>query len=152
MVRIMRCTIYRNGVYSLLHFYFLLRIRELLAGHGRLSFALYIYFSLKKGLTRTLMRVYNTCANKKAATPQKEGLMNTKQINTRIAYYDALSKLMANAKENMRQAEISLDDANTDGMATAEEKDLAQARYDAAVNLYARLINLPFEYEEEDEF
>ena len=54
----MRCTIYRNGVFfSLLHFYFLLRKRELLAGHGRLSFVLYIYFSLKKGLTRTLLRV-----------------------------------------------------------------------------------------------
>jgi hypothetical protein len=64
MVRIMRCTIYRNGVFSL-HFYFLLRKRELLAGHGRLSFVLYIYFSLKKGLTRTLMWVYNTCAIKK---------------------------------------------------------------------------------------
>ena len=98
------------------------------------------------------MRVYNTCANKKAATPQKEEIMNTKQINTRIAYYDALRMLMKNAKENMRQAEISLDDARTDGTSTAEEKDLAQARYDAAVNLYARLINLPFEYEEEDDF
>ena len=90
--------------------------------------------------------------NKKAATPQKEELMNTKQINTRIAYYDALRQLMANAKENMRQAEINLDDALTDGTSSAEEKDLAQARYDAAVNLYAKLINLPFEYEEEDKF
>lgn len=98
------------------------------------------------------MRVYNTCAIKKAATPQKEEIMNTKQINTRIAYYDALRKLMANAKENMRQAEISLDDAHTDGTATAEEKDLAEARYDAAVNLYARLLDLPLEYEEEDTF
>lgn len=78
--------------------------------------------------------------------------MNMKQVQTRIAYYDALRKLMANAKAEMRQAEINLDDANTDGTSTAEEKDLAQARYDAAVNLYARLINLPFEYEEEDDF
>lgn len=78
--------------------------------------------------------------------------MNMKQVRTRIAYYDALHKLMANAKENMRQAEINLDDALTDGTSSAEEKDLAQARYDAAVNLYARLINLPFEYEEEDDF
>lgn len=78
--------------------------------------------------------------------------MNMKQVQTRIAYYDALRQLMANAKENMRQAEINLDDALTDGTATAEEKDLAQARYDAAVNLYARLINVPLEYEEEDEF
>lgn len=78
--------------------------------------------------------------------------MNTKQINTRIAYYNALRQLMANAKENMRQAEISLDDALTDGTATAEEKDLAQARYDAAVSLCARLINLPLEYNEEDDF
>lgn len=78
--------------------------------------------------------------------------MNMKQVQTRIAYYDALRKLMANAKENMRQAEINLDDALTDGTSTAEEKDLAQARYDAAVNLYARLINLPFKYEEEDDF
>lgn len=78
--------------------------------------------------------------------------MNMKQVQTRIAYYDALRQLMANAKENMRQAEINLDDALTDGTATAEEKDLAQARYDASVNLYARLINLPFEYEEEDDF
>ena len=78
--------------------------------------------------------------------------MNMKQVQTRIAYYDALRQLMANAKENMRQAEINLDDALTDGTATAEEKDLAQARYDASVNLYARLINLPFEYEEEDKF
>lgn len=78
--------------------------------------------------------------------------MNTKQINTRIAYYNALRKLMANAKEEMRQAEISLDDAHTDGTSSAEEKDLAQARYDAAVNLYARLLNLPLEYEEEDTF
>ena len=58
--------------------------------------------------------------NKKAATPQKEELMNTKQINTRIAYYDALRQLMANAKENMRQAEINLDDALTDGTSSAE--------------------------------
>ena len=78
--------------------------------------------------------------------------MNMKQVQTRIAYYDALRQLMANAKENMRQAEINLDDALNDGTATAEEKDLAQARYDAAVNLYARLINVPLEYEEEDEF
>jgi hypothetical protein len=78
--------------------------------------------------------------------------MNMKQVQTRVAYYDALRKLMANAKENMRQAEINLDDAHTDGTSSAEEKDLAQARYDAAVNLYARLINLPFEYEEEDDF
>nr|DAU20872.1 MAG TPA: hypothetical protein [Bacteriophage sp.] len=133
-------------------FYFLLHKRELLAGHGRLSFALYIYFLPKKGLTRTLMRVYNTCAIKKRRPRRKRKFMNTKQINTRIAYYDALRKLMANAKENMRQAEINLDDALTDGTAAAEEKDLAQARYDAAVNLYARLINLPFEYEEEDDF
>ena len=90
--------------------------------------------------------------NKKAATPQKEELMNTKQINTRIAYYDALRQLMANAKENMRQAEINLDDALNDSASTAEEQDLAQARYDAAVNLYARLINSSLEYEEEDEF
>lgn len=78
--------------------------------------------------------------------------MNMKQVQTRIAYYDALRQLMANAKENMRQAEISLDDALTDGTSTAEEKDLAQARYDAAVSLYARLINIPLEYEEEDNF
>ena len=78
--------------------------------------------------------------------------MNMKQVQTRIAYYDALRKLMANAKENMRQAEINLDDALTDGTSTAEEKDIAQARYDAAINLYAKLINMPFEYEEEDEF
>ena len=79
--------------------------------------------------------------------------MNMKQVQTRIAYYDALRQLMANAKENMRQAEISLDDALTDGTSSAEEKDIAQARYDAAVNLYAKLINMPFEYEEkEDEF
>ena len=78
--------------------------------------------------------------------------MNMKQVQTRIAYYDALRQLMANAKENMRQAEISLDDALTDGTSTAEEKDLAQARYDAAVSLYAQLINIPFEYEEEDNF
>ena len=78
--------------------------------------------------------------------------MNMKQVQTRIAYYDALRQLMANAKENMRQAEINLDDALNDSTATAEETDLAQARYDAAVNLYAKLINLPFEYEEEDEF
>lgn len=78
--------------------------------------------------------------------------MNMKQVQTRIAYYDALCRLMANAREDMRRAEINLDDANTDGTATAEEKDLAQAKYDAAVNLYARLINLPFEYEEEDDF
>ena len=71
---------------------------------------------------------------------------------TDIVYYDALRQLMANAKENLRQAEINLDDALTDGTSSAEEKDLAQARYDAAVNLYAKLINLPFEYEEEDEF
>lgn len=45
----------QRGFFSLLHFYFLLRKRELLAGHGRLSFVLYIYFSLKKWLTRTLM-------------------------------------------------------------------------------------------------
>ena len=64
MVRIMRCTIYRNGV-SQPSFLFPPSQRELLAGHGRLSFALYIYFSLKKGLTHTLMRVYNTCAIKK---------------------------------------------------------------------------------------
>ena len=37
----------QRGFFSL-HFYFLLRKRELLAGHGRLSFVLYIYFSLKK--------------------------------------------------------------------------------------------------------
>lgn len=81
--------------------------------------------------------------------------MNMKQVQTRIAYYDALRQLMANAKENMRQAEINLDDALNDSTATAEEKDIAQARYDAAVNLCAKLINLPFEYEEyeeEDEF
>ena len=78
--------------------------------------------------------------------------MNMKQVQTRIAYYDALRQLMANAKENMRQAEINLDDALTDGTSTAEEKDLAQARYDAAVNLYAQLINIPLEYEEEDNF
>ena len=90
--------------------------------------------------------------NKKAATPQKEELMNMKQVQTRIAYYDALRQLMANAKENMRQAEINLDDALTDCTSSAEEKDIAQARYDAAVNLYARLINSSLEYEEEDEF
>ena len=78
--------------------------------------------------------------------------MDMKQVQTRIAYYDALRQLMANAKENMRQAEINLDDALTDGTSSAEEKDIAQARYDAAVNLYARLINIPLEYEEEDEF
>ena len=78
--------------------------------------------------------------------------MNMKQVQTRIAYYDALRQLMANAKENMRQAEINLDDALTDSTSPAEEKDLAQARYDAAVNLYARLINSSLEYEEEDEF
>lgn len=78
--------------------------------------------------------------------------MNMKQVQTRIAYYDALRQLMANAKENMRQAEINLDDALTDGTSSAEEKDLAQARYDAAVNLCARLINLPLEYNEEDDF
>ena len=78
--------------------------------------------------------------------------MNMKQVQTRIAYYDALRQLMANAKENMRQAEINLDDALTDSTSSAEEKDLAQARYDAAVNLYARLINSSLEYEEEDEF
>ena len=78
--------------------------------------------------------------------------MKMKQVQTRIAYYDALRQLMANAKENMRQAEINLDDALTDGTSSAEEKDLAQARYDAAVNLYARLINSSLEYEEEDEF
>ena len=78
--------------------------------------------------------------------------MNMKQVQTRIAYYDALRQLMANAKENMRQAEINLDDTLTDGTSSAEEKDIAQARYDAAVNLYSRLINLPFEYEEEDDF
>ena len=78
--------------------------------------------------------------------------MNMKQVQTRIAYYDALRQLMANAKENMRQAEINLDDALTDGTSSAEEKDIAQARYDAAVNLYARLINSSLEYEEEDEF
>ena len=78
--------------------------------------------------------------------------MNMKQVQTRIAYYDALRKLMANAKENMRQAEINLDDALNDSTATAEEKDLAQARYDAAVSLCARLINLPLEYNEEDDF
>ena len=78
--------------------------------------------------------------------------MNMKQVQTRIAYYDALRQLMANAKENMRQAEINLDDALTDSTSTAEEKDLAQARYDAAVSLCARLINLPLEYNEEDEF
>ena len=71
---------------------------------------------------------------------------------TDIVYYDALRQLMANAKENLRQAEINLDDALTDGTSSAEEKDLAQAMYDAAVNLYVKLINLPFEYEEEDEF
>ena len=71
---------------------------------------------------------------------------------TDIVYYDALRQLMANAKENLRQAGINLDDALTDGTSSAEEKDLAQARYDAAVNLYVKLINLPFEYEEEDEF
>lgn len=64
MVRIMRCTIYRNGV-SQPSFLFPPSQRELLAGHGRLSFVLYIYFSLKKGLTRTSMWVYNTCAIKK---------------------------------------------------------------------------------------
>lgn len=90
--------------------------------------------------------------NKKSGNPAERGIMNTKQINTRIAYYDALRQLMANAKENLRQAGINLDDALTDGTSSAEEKDLAQARYDAAVNLYAKLINLPFEYEEEDEF
>ena len=47
MVRIMRCTIYRNGVFSAF-ILFPPSQRELLAGHGRLSFALYIYFSLKK--------------------------------------------------------------------------------------------------------
>lgn len=78
--------------------------------------------------------------------------MNMKQVQTRIAYYDALRQLMANAKENMRQAEINLDDALTDGTSSAEEKDLAQARYDAAVSLCARLINLPLEYNEEDNF
>ena len=78
--------------------------------------------------------------------------MNMKQVQTRIAYYDALRQLMANAKENMRQAEINLDDALNDSTSTAEEKDLAQARYDAAINLYAKLINMPLEYEEEDEF
>ena len=78
--------------------------------------------------------------------------MNMKQVQTRIAYYDALRQLMANAKENMRQAEINLDDALTDGTSSAEEKDLAQARYDAAISLYSRLINIPLEYEEEDEF
>lgn len=78
--------------------------------------------------------------------------MNMKQVQTRIAYYDALRQLMANAKENMRQAEINLDDALTDGTSSAEEKDLAQARYDAAVSLCARLINLPLEYNEEDDF
>lgn len=78
--------------------------------------------------------------------------MNMKQVQTRIAYYDALHRMMANAREDMRRAEISLDDARTDCTVTAEEKDLAQAKYDAAVNLYARLINLPFEYEEEDDF
>lgn len=78
--------------------------------------------------------------------------MNMKQVQTRIAYYDALRQLMANAKENMRQAEINLDDALTDGTSTAEEKDIAQARYDAAVSLCARLINLPLEYNEEDDF
>ena len=78
--------------------------------------------------------------------------MNMKQVQTRIAYYDALRQLMANAKENMRQAEINLDDALTDCTSSAEEKDIAQARYDAAVNLYARLINSSLEYEEEDEF
>ena len=65
MVRIMRCTIYRNGFFSASFILFPPSQRELLAGHGRLSFALYIYFSLKKGLTRTLMWVYNTCAIKK---------------------------------------------------------------------------------------
>ena len=98
------------------------------------------------------MWVYNTCAIKKRQPRRKKELMNTKQINTRIAYYDALRQLMANAKENMRQAEINLDDALTDSTSSAEEKDLAQARYDAVVNLYAKLINLPFEYEEEDDF
>ena len=78
--------------------------------------------------------------------------MTLKQVQTRIADYDALRQLMANAKENMRQAEINLDDVLTDSTSSAEEKDLAQARYDAAVNLYAKLINLPFEYEEEDDF
>lgn len=78
--------------------------------------------------------------------------MNMKQVQTRIAYYDALRQLMANAKENMRQAEINLDDALTDSTSSAEEKDLAQARYDAAVSLCARLINLPLEYNEEDDF
>ena len=78
--------------------------------------------------------------------------MNMKQVQTRIAYYDALRQLMANAKENMRQAEINLDDALTDSTSSAEEKDLAQARYDAAISLYSRLINIPLEYEEEDEF
>lgn len=78
--------------------------------------------------------------------------MNMKQVQTRIAYYDALRQLMANAKENMRQAEINLDDALTDGTSSAEEKDIAQARYDAAVSLCARLINLPLEYNEEDDF
>ena len=148
----MRCTIYRNGVFSA--FIFISSFAKgscLLVTGGSLLCYIFIFRS-KKGLTRTLMRVYNTCAIKKAATPQKEELMNTKQINTRIAYYDALRQLMANAKENMRQAEINLDDALTDGTSSAEEKDLAQARYDAAVNLYAKLINLPFEYEEEDEF
>ena len=78
--------------------------------------------------------------------------MNMKQVQTRIAYYDALRRMMADAREDMRRAEINLDDALTDSMSTADEKDLAQARYDATVNLYARLINLDFEYEEEDEF
>lgn len=78
--------------------------------------------------------------------------MNMKQVQTRIAYYDALRQLMANAKENMRQAEINLDDALTDGTSSAEEKDIAQAKYDAAVSLCARLINLPLEYNEEDDF
>lgn len=78
--------------------------------------------------------------------------MNMKQVQTRIAYYDALRQLMANVKENMRQAEINLDDALTDSTSSAEEKDLAQARYDAAVSLCARLINLPLEYNEEDDF
>lgn len=78
--------------------------------------------------------------------------MNLKQINTRIAYYDALRRMMAEVGESMREAEINLDDALNGGTATNEEKDLAQARYDAAINLYARLINLNFEYEEEDEF
>lgn len=73
MVRIMRCTIYRNGVFSAF-ILFPPSQRELLAGHGRLSFALYIYFSFKKGLTRTLMRVYNTCAIKKRQPRRKRNL------------------------------------------------------------------------------